>query len=197
MSPFIKNYSEKEICEGLAARDEKVLLYLFKKIFKISSDVYKRELKRYNDEEVRTITSDTLMVFKDKVITKKYTERDFKAYCAKIAYFKTWKMFKRKKELLDISDFENLIKVVPFEDILEFESKSGDEWNLVMKSWQQLSKECQELIKATDYCYDTEALSYNELSELSGKQPGAIRKQKFDCMKTLKKLVLNSNFNLN
>lgn len=193
-----KNYSQKEVVDGIRAESRNILAYVFKELIPVVGRVSGSILKYYNDEDVREITCMTLERF-GKILkqTNQIDDVDYKRFCGGIAK----NLAKQKRALKKPFNKENFEELVEghetLTELIEINPIDTKEWRVVFEAFQKLSPECQEIIKLTDYCDVDNSFSYKEIGKMLNKTENNARQFKFSCMAKLKSMVFNKLTNLN
>lgn len=192
-----KKYNEKQVLQGIWAENKLILSHVFDELIPVVRRVCHSRMRIYNNEDVRDITSNTLEIFIKKVLLNEYPGTDFRAYCGGIAK----NVIKKKKEDKDaIIGYDHINIFYNYKDIhelIEQDEISAIEWKIVYSSFKQLTEDCQEIIKLTDFCDAKISLSYKEVGKLIGKTENNARQFKYSCLAKLRSLVNKKLINLN
>jgi len=194
---FKRQYSEKQILEGILANNSRVLTFLYDKIFRLAKSEYSHHANFIDMDVIVSMTSDTLRVFTNKVEIGGFVENNYKGFCRNVIRNLLKQELNRKKLILYGDDDEVFDLEDDLESVAAAETLKSAQWSAVLTAFKFLSDDCQKIISSTVLSAKKEALSFKEVGEQMGKSEGAARKFKHDCMRSLKQHVKNNNINLN
>lgn len=165
-----------QMLDAFSRNDNSLFEQVFLKHFKYCMSYLQKNYKA-SEEDAYDASMETLLVFSKRLKSGKIKYGNLRFLFTKMAgqiYLK-WIKKENLKESLEGIEIEE-----------EKETLDPENLKILNKAWEQLGEPCQMLLKS--FYYDRVPL--NKISEMTGRKPAAIRKQKQRCIEKLRQLFI-------